>query len=133
MTVLFRRFVALFLCMTIGLPVNAGAAAAQQRWGSRSEQQLPLREYLQKSYLELFELAPALEFSQSELDRQRDALKKGKDICVDRFENHMKQYGKQVDATRKDLKKNTGTLTEVRRKESHCNIQNLELLRSEAE
>ena len=93
---------------------------------------LSLREYLHKSYLELFELAPKLEFSAVDIEAQRNALKSGKNICVDRFENHAKQYAKQIDAARNDLKKATGTLTEAERKQAHCNIQNVDLLKSEA-
>jgi Zn-dependent protease with chaperone function len=133
MTTALRRLVACFLCLTITSSTSAAEAGGPQPDATRVEQKLSLREYLQKSYLELFELAPTLEFTKGEIESQREALKKGKGICVDRFENHAKQYGKQVDAARKDLKKNTGTLTEVRRKESHCNIQNLDLLKSEAE
>ena len=133
MVVLLRRITALFLCMILVQPVNAGSAASRRPAAPQSDQQLNLRDYLQKSYLELFELAPSLEFTKADIENQREALKKGEDVCVDRFENHMKQYGKQIDAARKDLKKNTGTLTEVQRKESHCNIQNLDLLKSEAE
>ena len=132
MTALLRRLIALFLCLTIMLPASAAGEGARPA-GSRVEQKLSLREYLQKSYLGLFELAPTLEYTQAEIDSQREALKKGKDLCVDRFENHMKRYGKQIDAVRKDLKNNTATLTEVQRKEIHCNIQNLDLLKSEAE
>jgi Zn-dependent protease with chaperone function len=128
-----KQVVALLLCVAIVLPLNPGRAAAQQPANSRTEPQLPLRDYLQKSYLELFEQAPKLEFSKAEIGREREALKKGENACVDRFESHMKRYGKEIDTARKDLKKNTGTLTEVQRKESHCNIQNLDLLKSEAE
>jgi Zn-dependent protease with chaperone function len=132
MKLLFKKFISLALCVLILLPTARGSEPGQKPGPTKSEE-TPLREYLQKSYLELFELAPTLEFTQGEIEKQREALKKGKDICVGRFENHMKQYGKQIDAARKDLKKNTGTFTEVQRKESHCNIQNLDLLKSEAE
>ena len=54
-------------------------------------------------------------------------------MCVGRFKTHSKQYGDQIDAARKDLKKNTGTLSEDQRKDTHCNIQNLDLLKSEAD
>jgi len=133
MNMLFRKLVSLALCVLILRPAARAGDLGQQPRPTRSEHITPLREYLQKSYLELFELAPGLEFTQSEIAKQRDALKKGKDLCVDRFENHVKQYGKQIDAARKDLKKNTGTLTEVQRKQTHCGIQNLDLLKSEAE
>lgn len=124
---------ALGLCVLILLPPVGEAASPPQSKRSHSAPKLPLREYLQKSYQELFELAPTLEFSTAEIEAQRNALKSGKDICVDRFENHVKQYGKQIDVARSGLKKDTGTLTEADRKQVHCNIQNLDLLKSEAE
>jgi beta-barrel assembly-enhancing protease len=133
MKMLLKKLISLALCVLILRPTARAGDLGQRPGPRRSEQATPLREYLQKSYLELFELAPALEFTEGEIAKQRDGLKKGKDICVDRFENHMKQYGKRIDAGRKDLKKNTGALTEVQRKETHCSIQNLDLLRSEAQ
>jgi Zn-dependent protease with chaperone function len=133
MQVLPRKFVALFLCVTIVLPATGGSATRPQPASSRMATPLSLRDYLHKSYLELFDLAPKLEFSAAEIEDQRNALKSGKDICVDRFENHSKQFAKQIDAARKELKKNTATLSEAERKQTHCNIQNLDLLKSEAD
>jgi Zn-dependent protease with chaperone function len=133
MHVLFQKVVALALCALIVLP-PVGEAAAQQASNPAHPAQPPsLREYLQKPYLELFELAPKLEFSAAEIESQREALESGKEVCVDRFENHMKQYSKQIEAAQADLKKKTATLTETQRKEMHCNLQNLDLLKSEAE
>ena len=112
MTTFFRKFVALLLCVAILSPTTGGSATRTRPESSPSVTPPSLREYLQKSYLELFELAPKLEFSAAEIEAQRDALKSGKDICVDRFENHSKQYAKQIDAARKDLKK-TSSLDEA--------------------
>jgi Zn-dependent protease with chaperone function len=92
-----------------------------------------LRAFLQKSYAELFDLAPTLTFSAAEIAAQRKTLEKGKDFCVSRFKDHAKQYAKQIDAAQKDLKVQTVSLTEGQRQRVHCRIQNLELLRSEAQ
>lgn len=131
---LFRKSVAVLLCplLTLGPILGEGLAYAEQT-PAQSAQTLALREYLQKSYMELFELAPKLEFSATEIEAQRTALKSGKDLCVGRFKTHSKLYDSQVDAARKDLKKNTATLSEDQRKLAHCNIQNLDLLKSEAD
>ncbi len=131
---LIRKSVAVLLCPVLALLpfLSEGLAYAQQA-PVRSAQTLPLRDYLQKSYMELFELAPKLEFSAGEIEAQRNALKSGKDMCVDRFKAHSKQYGSQIDAARKDLKKDTATLSEEQRKQVHCNIQNLDILKSEAD
>ena len=134
MKILLRKSVAVLLCPVLGLlPVLGESVAYAQQAPIRPAQTLTLRDYLQKSYLELFELAPKLEFSAGEIESQRNALKSGKDICVGRFKEHSKQYGSQIDAARKDLKKNTATLPEEQRKQAHCNIQNLDILKSEAD
>ncbi|HEV2521391.1 MAG TPA: M48 family metalloprotease [Candidatus Acidoferrales bacterium] len=134
MKALLKQSVAIILCnLMVLLPIAEAGALRQQPPPPRSAQTLALRDYLQKSYLELFELAPKLEFGAGEIEAQRKGLESGKDICVDRFKNHSKQYGKQIDTARKDLKKNTATLNEGQRKEVHCNIQNLDLVKSEAD
>lgn len=130
---IWRRIVALGLCVLILLPPVGEAASQPQSKRPLPPPELSLREYLQKSYLELFELAPTLEFSAAEIEAQRNALKSGRDLCVDRFENHVKHYDKQIDAARSGLKRNTGTLSDAERKKAHCNIQNIDLLKSEAE
>jgi Zn-dependent protease with chaperone function len=131
---LLRKWVAILLCPVLSLlPILGEGLAYAQQAPTRPVQTLILRDYLQKSYLELFELAPKLEFSAAEIDTQRNALKSGKDMCVDRFKAHSKQYGNQIDAARKALKEKTATLSEEQRKQSHCNIQNLDLLKSEAD
>ena len=134
MKALLKRSIAVIVCEALILvPAMGGRAPRQQAPPARSVQTLTLREYLQKSYLELFELAPKLEFSASEVEAQRTALKSGKDVCTDRFKAHSKNYANQIAAARKDLKDKTAKLTDVQRKQVHCNIQNLDLLKSEAD
>jgi len=131
-----RTSVALLLTEILILSPAIGAYAAQQQLrtvAAAAPSAASLREYLQKSYLDLFELAPRLEFNAAEIEAQRNALRSGKDICVGRFKTHSKQYAAQIETARKDLKKNTGTLKDQERKEVHCNIQNLDLLKSEAD
>ncbi len=98
-----------------------------------AQAQLPLRDYLQKPYADLFELAPGLSFSSTEVSQQREALKRGEDSCRRRFGDHAKQHGRQVDEARKQLKSGGTEISEARRSALHCNIQNYELLRSEAQ
>jgi Zn-dependent protease with chaperone function/predicted outer membrane protein len=146
----FRRALVLCLCELLAfLPVLGGSGrksappttittaatttAAKPASDGAQAEPVSLRAYLQKSYLELFELAPKLHFSSAEIERERQALKRGKDSCVNRFKDHSKKYAKEIEAAQKDLKKQTATLTEAQRTQRHCNIQNLELLRSESE
>ena len=134
MRTFMRQSAAFLLCeLLILLPVMGDANARQQQAPPRSAQTLPLRDYLQKSYLELFELAPKLEFSATEIQTQREAFQDGKKMCVTQFKDHSKQYGRQIEAAQIDLKKKTATLTEEQRAQMHCNIQNLDLLKSEAD
>ena len=129
-----RQSVAFLLCeLLILLPPMVDASARRQQPPPRSAQTATLREYLQKPYLELFELAPKLEFSSSEIAAQREAFKKGEDTCVSRFKDHSKQYDKQIQSAQSDLKKKTATVTEEQRAQMHCTIQNLDLLKSEAD
>ena len=129
--VLFRRGVALCLCeLMVLLPVSQSWA---QTAATPQPQPESLRSYLQKSYLELFELAPSLHFNAQEIRKQREAFAKGDESCVNRFKDHVKRYQKQLDAAREDLKKNTKKMSTEQRKTAHCNIQNLDLLKSEAE
>lgn len=141
---LFRRTLAAILSAQIAfLGVSFEGYAAQQPPVSSSSTQssanvvsappTELRGLLQKSYAEIFDLAPTLTFSAAEIAAQRNVLKKGKDFCISRFKEHGKQYEKQIDAAQKDLKKKTASLNEEQRKQAHCKIQNLELLRSEAQ
>lgn len=130
---LFKRFVAVILCeLLIFLPV-AGARAQESASSAQPKTNVALRDYLQKPYLELFELTSAPDFSAAELQAQRQALKKGEEICVKNFKARSKDYQKQIDAARRDLKKNTTKIAESDRKKTHCNIQNLDLLKSEAD
>ena len=88
---------------------------------------------MEKSYADLFDVAPKLRPTSADIVRQRKALEQGKSVRVSRFKDHAIQYGKQIDAAQKNLKTKTSALTADQRKKLHCNIQNLELLRSEAQ
>jgi beta-barrel assembly-enhancing protease len=137
----FRRILASSLCVQLTfLGMTFEECAARQApgpsefsTGAQQKEPTPLRQVLQKPYVELFDLAPNLEFTASEIQAQRKALEKGEDFCVARFKDHAKQYGKQIDAAQKDLKVQTVSLNEGQRQQVHCRIQNLELLRSESQ
>jgi Zn-dependent protease with chaperone function len=129
---MMRQGVAMLLCgLLIVLPV--ADAAGQQQSATAPEQKASLRSYLQKGYLELFELAPKVELTERDYQKQRKAFEQGEKVCVRRFKDHAKQYEKQIKAAQKELKKKTASISETQRKQTHCNIQNLELLRSEAQ
>jgi Zn-dependent protease with chaperone function len=127
-----RELTVLLLCESLALLPAVDAAARQSPAAAPPAQASALRAHLQKSYLELFELAPKTEFSGSEISSQRAALENGKKMCVARFKTHAKQYQKQLDAAQKNLKAKSPALGDAERKQAHCTIQNLDLLESEA-
>lgn len=113
-------------------PVLPGRAQSQPAQEAPVKQ-LSVHDYLQKPYEELFVLAPSLKLDPAEVERERQALKRGEDSCRNRFKDHSKLYGKQLDDARKNLKKGGSELADQPRHALHCQIQNLELLRSEAD
>jgi Zn-dependent protease with chaperone function len=129
---LARRALALGLCealIIVPLSSDSGQSAA-------SSEPVPtesLRAHLQKSYLELFELAPTLKFSAEEIQNQRKSFEKGEESCVNRFKNHIGRYQTQIEKARSELKKNAAKMSSEQRKQAQCSIQNLDLLKSEAE
>lgn len=140
----FRRIIASSLCVQLtflGMTLPGGAASQattapsvnQFLTGTQSKEPTQVRQVLQKPYVELFDLVPTLQFTANEIQSQRKALEKGEDFCVARFKDHAKQYAKQIAAAQKDLKVETVSLNEGQRQRVHCLIQNLELLRSEAQ
>lgn len=130
----WKQAVALWLCeFLILLPAARPGRSQQAPAADSTAKPETLRGYLQKPYLELFEISPKLEFGTSELEAQRKSLEKGKKLCVTRFKSHAKAYQKQIEASQKDLKKKTAQVTEEQRKQTHCTIQNLELVKAEAQ
>lgn len=120
------------LVLTPSLPASAQSKPAADSVQPQPTQ-LALHDYLQKSYEELFALAPTVSFSAAEVEKERQALKRGEDGCKNRFKDHSKLYGKQLDGARKELKSAGLGLADEPRHALHCQIQNLELLRSEAD
>lgn len=133
MKMFLNRALAIILIeLLVFLPV-CGAQSQQPAPKATASQPKTLRDHLQLGYVELFELAPRLKFSAAQIQAQRASLEQGKKSCVNRFKDRTKQYQKQLDAAQKDLKKKTAGLSDEQRKGMHCNIQNLDLLRSEAQ
>lgn len=119
-----------------GLMILLPAMQARGQEQSKPAPAVPtttLRGHLQEHYVELFELAPTLHYSTAEIEKQRAAFAKGKNICVSRFKDHAKKYGKQIEETQKNLKATTSKVNDAQRKQIHCKIQNLEFLKGEAD
>lgn len=127
-----RQGLTVILCELLVLLPAIGSQPRSQAQPPQAQEK-SLRSDLQKSYDQLFQLAPSLHYTAAEIEAQQKALKEGEDRCVRRFKDQSKQYGKQISAEQKELKATSSKLTDAQRSAMHCRIQNLELLRSEAQ
>jgi peptidase M48-like protein len=92
-----------------------------------------LEVYLQKPYLELFQLAPKLKFDSGEVEREREAMKKTRASCIARFKARAKQYDSEMRSVQSDLKHANARNDDSERHAMHCKIQNLRTLKSQAD
>lgn len=90
----------------------------------------PLQEELKKSYATLFEIAPTLEYSGSQITTMQGYLKQAQDYCTGRFEAVAKDYDRQVDTDQSGLKK---SIPDEERHNLHCRIQESRSLKNQAD
>ncbi len=129
----FRQCVATGLSILLVVLPWYPTRAESQATPTAEPAQSTLHQNLQKPYEELFQLAPSLNFGASDVEQERQALKRAEDSCRSRFKEHGKTYSRQLDAARKELKASGAKLADELRRALHCRIQNLEMLRSETE
>src|SRR5215471_15296836 len=123
----FRGWFVLWMAGLLGFTASSSHAVAYR------PDKIPIDDALKKSYSELFELAEQRQFSEAEVDSARDAIKRGKELCVSRFRQKSSQYQKEIDQAQKQLKDSARQVTESQRHELHCKIQNLRALQSQTE
>ncbi len=129
-----RGIISIFLCGVLILPsVGCGHRTVAPQAPLSAAVFNPLQDYLQKSYLELFKLSPTLEFSPSQIDEMRKYLNEAKDYCVGQFKNRSNEYDKQLEQAQAELKAQTTQLNDSQRKEKHCKIQTLRILKGQAD
>ena len=125
------QYVALFLS---ALLISSAPRMAGSRFGGFTDDaKMPLQQALSKSYSDLFDLARNTPYSNSEINELREGLEKSEDLCVSRYKQQASQYAKDIEKSQKELKDAPGKITNARRHELHCQIQNLRALQSEAE
>lgn len=128
-----RACIAVFLCeLLVLLPachkqVRLGAPAP-----TPAQSAIPLQEELLKDYLTLFETAPELNYSSSQINQMREHLQKGEDYCVAQFKGHANKYKSELEQVQKNLKNGGPKLEEGERHSMHCKIQQLRVLESQA-
>ena len=131
---LLRKCTALALTLIlVPLPCMASLAQAPAQSPPGAAAQLPLHDYLQKPYLEIFDLASGVRFTPAQIEAERQALGRAEGTCRSRFKERSKQFGRQLEQARANLKKQSDSLNDPARHDLHCRIQNLELLRSETD
>ncbi len=128
-----RACVAVFLCeLLILLP----ACHRQVRLGAPAPKVArhlePLQKELQKDYLTLFEIAPDLHYSTSQIEQTREHLQNGEDYCINQFKGHADQYKSELEQIQKELKNRGPNLNDGERRAMHCRIQQLRVLESQA-
>ena len=92
----------------------------------------PLQKELLKDYLTLFETAPELQYSNSQINQMREHLQKGEDYCVAQFKGHVSKYKSELEQIQGELKSRGPALEEGERHSMHCDIQQLRVLESQA-
>jgi hypothetical protein len=84
-----------------------------------------LRDDLDQSYLDLFELAGTLHVTPAETQEIREELKKGRDQCSDRCKQRSSQYEEEIKKAQEELRGQSGSISDAKRHDLHCRIQNL--------
>jgi len=92
-----------------------------------------LQETLQRPYLELFDEAPKLEYSPTQLAQMRKYLDEARDSCTREFRQRASSYQKQREQAQADLKRRTASLEDPERRQIHCRIQNARILESQTQ
>lgn len=132
-----RQLLSCFLCAALLLP-QFGCGGAKREVQAPKQPLAPavfepLQEALQKPYMELFETAAGLEFSQKQIEDMRQYLTRAEDFCQAKFQQRARTYDQQVEQAQLELRKVTARINEQERHQRHCSIQNLRAVKSQAE
>ncbi len=124
----WRSAVAMMLILALVPSTNA----QRDRAPLPPEVYRPLKEALQKPYHELFDEAPRLEFSASQIAAMRKLLEDAQKGCVGQYQRRTNELERQLRSEQSSLKASTARLDDAQRKQRHCTIQNLRALESQA-
>jgi hypothetical protein len=116
--------------VAIGLLILPASAQRDRR--SPSEVNVSLKEALQRPYLELFDEAPNLQFSPSQIAAMRKLLEETQKGCVEQYRRRTRELEQQLRSEQAWLKANTARIDDAQRKQRHCTIQNLRALAAQA-
>lgn len=125
----WRSFVSI---LTAAALLAAPAAAQTQRAALAPEVRQALRQALLKSYAELFDEAPRLEFSAAQIAAMRKILEEAQKNCSTNFRRRADDFGRQLRDAQNRLRADTARIDDAERKKRHCAIQNLRALEAQA-
>lgn len=130
---LARSAIAIFLCELLIFPLASCQKRVEMPQAPLAPAVFkPLSEALHQPYLRLFEQAPRLEFSRTQIESMRVYLDQSKDYCTTKFENRAKTHEEAMDKAQAELRRRTAKVTEAERHRLHCDIQNSRILASQA-
>ncbi|MBZ5700565.1 MAG: M48 family metalloprotease [Acidobacteriia bacterium] len=129
----FRSLLALLLCELLLMATGCRGPAVRPHGVTPTPPPGSLAAYLQKSYLDLFELSPELHFTAEQIQAERGRMQQSREYCVARYKERASEYGGQLKQTEDELERRTHTLNDKQRHEMHCKIQDLQTLQSQSE
>lgn len=91
----------------------------------------PLQKDLQKHYLTLFREAPELEFSHRQIQQMHKYLGKAQDYCVNQYKKKAGQRKSRINQLQSELHNKSSSITDSKRHNLHCQIQNERVLRNQ--
>ena len=129
-----RSLAALLCCQLILLPIlGCTQHLVEPKPPLASNLFRPLEQDIQKSYLDLFRISPDLHYTADQISEVRDYLKNAEDYCVAQYEKKSDDYQSRLEHAQQALKAQTVSLSEAKRHDMHCEIQNLRALKSQTE
>ena len=130
MKINLRTCLALFLAeIILFMPAGSYFAASFPKTPSNL---IELDHELQKSYLTLFRISPSLHFTSDQINQMQSLLQKQKSECVGAMKQNADRYKSEISHYESHLRKVTATVTNKRRHNIHCKIQNLRYEQAQA-
>ena len=129
-----RAVIALLLSELLVFLPAAGAGQPASRQSQVPPRDIaPLWQDLQKSYLELFKLAPSRNYTPAQIQEAEQFLKSARENCVGVYKKRSGSYDSELQQTQAELRRASAKLSDPQRHDLHCQIQNLRVLKSQAE
>ncbi|MFN3321860.1 MAG: M48 family metalloprotease [Bryobacteraceae bacterium] len=131
---LIRPAVSYIVCLALILPAyNCGRQVPLPETPLAPVVFEPLRDSVNKSYTDLFQEAPQLEFSSTQLRQMRGYFDQAERYCVHEFKQRGREYEREMNEKQRELRQRSSNLDSAVRRELHCRVQHLRVLKSQTE